>query len=196
MRLYRSPKEQGTGFLRSSVAGGAQIPQFTAGSWSTNPPPQDKVTAGGEVAGPLVTWTSRAEALGTNLSWQHGLQRGAIAAALSLAETGLGLAAPAAALTAVAPHCSSYSLALLFLPPPSFVPRAAVDESREGINVPGSCVSSWLEAPLLCSWLLIQPSPSAKHLEELVCTLHFKNEGEVASDHTSLFCLAKPFVSR
>lgn len=120
-----------------------------------------------------------------------GCDKSAIAAALSLAETGQGLAAPAAALTAVTPHCCSYNLALLLLPPPLLVPRAAVGESCEGFNLLSFCMSSWLGAPLLCPWLLIQPSPSANNLEKLVCTLHFKNGGEVASDHTSLFCLAE-----
>lgn len=58
----------------------------------------------------------------------------------SFGRDGQGLAAAAAALTAVTPPCSPYNLALLFLPPPSFIPRIAVGES---FNTPGLCVSSW-----------------------------------------------------
>lgn len=105
---------------------------------------------------------------------------------------GQGLAAPAAALTAVTPPCSPYNLALLFLPAPSFVPRAAVGESCEGFNAPGLCEQ--LAAGTSASSLVINPaSPNVKNLEEFVCTLHFKNE--VASDHTSLFCLAKLWLA-
>lgn len=48
MNLYRSPGEQDIGFLSSSVDSGAQIPQLTAGPWSTNP--VDKATGGEEMA--------------------------------------------------------------------------------------------------------------------------------------------------
>lgn len=56
MRLYKSPKEQGTDFLFLKEH---KFPNVLLDHGAQTQHPQDKVTAGGEVAGPVVTWDIR-----------------------------------------------------------------------------------------------------------------------------------------